>query len=167
MKLITLGQVHQDFEESLQGILRRSKRNSPLTLEAAQGELGDFLSSWDGRGDFLCGVVAFLPDTLSTRLLLSVSADSAITRWCKEQVPHAEWGCCVSNAVAVEYAPDSHCLVTQLHEALHLFGVDDCYDAASLDPRNTCSLATCLMRYGVQSKEVCNDVYAQLCAIDG
>jgi hypothetical protein len=167
MKLITFGRVHAEFEESLRAVLHHANSSERLWLEASEGALRKFLASWHGQGHFLCDLLEFVPDITSTRLLLSVRVSSAIGSWCRQQLPHAEWGCCISETVAVEYAPDGYRLVTQLHEALHLLGVDECYDPASLGPKDTCSLATCLMRYGVQSTEVCRNVYAQLRAFDG
>ncbi|MCS5594093.1 MAG: hypothetical protein NZ730_06080 [Porticoccaceae bacterium] len=44
---------------------------------------------------------------------------------------YAEWGCSwQSHKVSVDYAPVEWRLVNQLHETLHLLGVDDCYNNA-------------------------------------
>ncbi len=162
MKIVTFGKIHSDFEKSLREILQRANCHEPVWLEPVDCDLEKFLSDWTGQGDLLYEVTKFVPDTTSTRLLLTVPWTSAVGFSCRREEPTAEWGCCISEAIAVEYAPPGYRLATQLHEALHLFGIDECYDPASLKPVSTCSLASCLMRYGAQSTEVCPYVNLQL-----
>jgi hypothetical protein len=167
MKLITYGQVHPKFRDSLRAILKQANSREHLWLEEADGKLGQFLASWNGQGHLFDLLIEFVPDTTSTRLLLSVPAGSPIGSWCKLNLLHAQWGCCFSETLAVEYAPECNQLATQLHEALHLLGADECYDLVTHAPKDTCSLTTCLMHYEPQSTLVCSNVLSQLRLRDG
>jgi len=154
--------VHEELESRLKFLLKQAGADVDVTFGQPGIELENYLRSWDGQGDLLGQLTEYIPDTSATRLLLCVPQDHPFMRWCKTKANHADWGCCISEFIAVEYAPSKNRLVTQLHESLHLFGVDECYDEYSLQPKNTCDLTECLMRYGSHSPAACTSVLQQL-----
>lgn len=162
IKIITYGPIHPEFEESLRAILKRSKTSVMVEVEPASERQRQLLDEWE-EGDPTHVLGDHFTDTTYIRFLISVPKGHSIAMWCRAQAAQACWGC--SNAfISVEYAPKQHCLTTQLHEAMHSLGVDDCYDenVASFDPKDNCSCDDCLMRYGSPSTNVCDVVLSQL-----
>jgi hypothetical protein len=160
MKLVTLGQVESEYEDHLRRILRAGTWN--IQFVRPRPELHSLVASWDETTDLLEKLLNLYPDISDTRFLLFSPDSLRFRAWCQNKARHAQWGCCLGGVVAVEYANLSVRLVTQLHETLHAFGVDECYDETSFLPRTSCNVATCFMRYGIDSTEVCNNVLDQL-----
>ena len=79
-----------------------------------------------------------------------------------EEVGHAKRGLAFPGYIAVSYAPPDHQLSTQLHKALHLFDVDDCYDPDTRAAKPNCTNPKCLMLYGKPTTVVCDNVLEQL-----
>lgn len=133
-----------------------------LEISPASHELKDLLINWNGKDDLLWVFACHVGDTTHTRLFISSPNQKKYKNYCKYQVGHAEWGCCLGGTVALDYSPAKYRLTNQLHEALHLFGVDDCYDQSTQKPLDSCKEPDCLMRYGVQSTKICSSVLSQL-----
>jgi hypothetical protein len=75
-----------------------------------------------------------------------------------------KWGVnWAKDKISFDYAPEDSRLMNQLHETLHLFGVDDCYeDRAGHPAKVTCSNSLCFMRYGNNTSQVCAHVRRQI-----
>jgi hypothetical protein len=100
-------------------------------------------------------------DTKYNKVFIATQGDTSFKKWCIAQCGHAYWGCS-TEIVAVDYSPDDRKRVVQLHECLHLLGVDDCYDEARKSPKPTCTNNKCVMRYEPSSTEACVEVLKQL-----
>lgn len=165
MKIITYqteaGSISPDWNFSLNEILASAGIKS-VQIEPASNGLREALDHWNGLEDLLHILNDHEPDTTNIRLFISASNDSKYREYCLRQLGHAAWGCCLSETIAIEYAPANARLTTQLHETLHLFGVGECYDERTQTPLASCQHQNCIMRYGVVSTQVCSNVIAQL-----
>jgi hypothetical protein len=168
MKIITYDQeqnkITEGFYSAIREILKISAPDYVLSIEKAGDEFNAALSAWDGKACLLSLIMDFYPDTTSTRFLLSTPSGSKFEKYCIREAGHAAWGCCLSNAVAINYAPKKNSLVTQVHEFLHLLGVEECYEGAirGHPPKSSCNNERCVMRYGSSSTEVCSSVIKQI-----
>lgn len=160
MQLYTMGAIAPHFEKELRAILAAAGIIPILTIAPLPAILEAALDEWDGNDltSFICERHGARADE---RFLVSARGDWRFKSWCKSEAPHAEWGCSGS-LIAVDYAPPAFRLRNQLHEALHLFEVHDCYGEADLRPLPSCDLEGCLMRYGSPSTQVCESVLKQL-----
>ena len=96
------------------------------------------------------------------RVLIATDNNSSFAKWCKSQNPKAFWGCNLE-FISIDYAPRENRLFSQLHESLHLFGVDDCYEATTeCRPKKNCDNSDCVMRYGATSEKICKRVGSEL-----
>jgi len=165
MRIITYqtegGEIDSSYGEILQRILDSSDAEIELKFESAGHKLEDLFNSWDGKSNLIYELIDLFPDSTNIRILISTTSTSKFANYCKSELGHAAWGCCLGGFVAVEYSPDAR-LTTQLHESLHLFGVEECYDESTLKPLESCTNDRCLMRYGVRSNSVCSSVCSQL-----
>ncbi|WP_296697980.1 hypothetical protein [Thiocapsa sp. UBA6158] len=162
MNIIAYGNPHPEFQDHLNSLLNQAGRASEVCVEEMDPEFTALLCAWDGASDLMDHLFPLLHDTSNTRLLLSVPDQQKYKAYCKKLTGIAEWGCCLSETIAIEFAPASRRLLVQLHETLHLFGIDDCYQPASQFPKESCDLPTCLMRYETPSSHVCKNVLRQL-----
>lgn len=163
MKIQTYGPVSGLFEPQLSKWLLKAEATIPLKVCSAGPSLQAMLDAWDGQADLLRLVACQFGDTTATRLLISASDNHSFKAWCENLLGHARWGCCLSETIAIEYAPRGYALSTQLHEGLHLFGVDECYNEANpSQAKPACDNERCLMRYGSSHLEVCSSVLEQL-----
>jgi len=97
------------------------------------------------------------------RLFISAASVDKYKNYCLAQAAHAMWGCCINETIAIDYSEPKSRLVNQLHETLHLLGVDDCYDPEdNCDPKSSCNDSKCVMRYGSSSAGVCSSVIEQI-----
>ncbi len=80
-------------------------------------------------------------------LMIYCRADSNVARAAKRESQGAFWGLCSEPpfplVVAVYKRGNKYIL---WHEALHLFGVEDCHEG-SKNPSPTCELPRCIMQY--------------------
>lgn len=160
--LYTYGEVHPEFKERLNEFVRSADPESVLEVEPVPLCLAETIVNWDGQSDPIDAILRVVSDTSQIRLLCAVDSDSILARWSIANLPHAVWGCVHAGLLAVEYAPAPSALVTQLHEALHCLGVNDCYDEATLMPKESCLDEECLMRYGATGLTACERVTLQL-----
>jgi len=86
-------------------------------------------------------------------LLVYCKPDSRIAQAAQKECNLACWGltnnCYMVSAV---YEPNNKYILW--HEALHLFGVDDCYDYNRPNRGTNCELNNCLMQYAPQKDSV-------------
>jgi len=76
------------------------------------------------------------------RLLVYCHKDSQVSKGALREKPSALWGATCSPLAAV-YEPNNKFAIW--HEALHLLGLDECYDENTL--RRKCKCKTCVMQY--------------------
>ncbi|MBL6736478.1 MAG: hypothetical protein ISP76_05225 [Burkholderiales bacterium] len=146
----------------------------PIEFEAADSTEANFLDGWlEGRHDEDPLLYLFESslgpngEDLATRYVIDIDGVSSdLKNKFKEyaNLPHAEWGFCHSSFLVVNYAPHSSSILNLVHESLHLFGVGDCYDELSLQPKSNCNNSNCVMRYGQKpvSLEICDSVREQV-----
>jgi len=165
MKILTYetrkNSILPDWAEGVKSILRAAGLTD-FEVVSVSDDLRCALSSWNGKYDLLTLITKYVPDTINTRLFISAQNEHKYNDYCLAQAAHAELGCCLSHTVAIEYAPEIYRLTAQVHETLHLFGVEECYNEKTLLPKDSCKNSKCLMRYGVHSTVVCKDVLRQL-----
>lgn len=151
--------ISKSYATSLKSILKTAVPNISINIQPADSNLSSILNNWNGHDDLLTD---YFESTTDTRILLCTTKNSKYYNWCIQQLMHAKWGCSISEFLAIEYAPEPNKLTTQLHESLHLFGVDDCYKENNQSPKTSCLNESCFMRYGNNSKTVCDSVLTQL-----
>jgi len=166
MKIITYESVKSSispaWESTLRDVLARADFRGDLLIEGASEELINILDRWDGVESIEGAFYEYIDGTPGVGLFIP-RAGQQLKAYCHKSLPIAKYGCCLAGSViAVEYAPQSHVLSTQLHESLHLFGVGECYDPVTLKRIPACDNEKCVMGYGVNSTEVCNHVLRQL-----
>ena len=76
-------------------------------------------------------------------LLIFCHSSSHLAKMCEVENPLAQWGANYHNVSFVYHKT----LVNSLHEALHFFGCEDCYDSRCATLA-TCDYPRCIMRYG-------------------
>ena len=170
MKIITYetedDAISPDWEGNLRRILGQAGMRD-LEVTRAPDELRDLLTNWNGTDDLVMLFAEYQKlDTRHTRLFISSPNQEKYKVFCESIVEHAKWGCCFSEVVAVDYSRVEDRLTTQLHETLHLFGVDDCYHPESTRALDSCDDDECLMRYGENSTTICSSVLSQLAKSD-
>lgn len=156
------GRISEDYRNALSQVLSASGSDHTVEFREADEELAGKLEGWKETESLLSLFAEYAEDTTNTRLLIAAPNQGKFKNHCLSEASHAQWGCCLSETIAVEYSPDENALETQLHESLHLFGVDECYEESTLQPKPSCLNTRCVMRYGVQSTEVCQSVQQQL-----
>ena len=158
-----------DSEELLCDFLKSSGH---LTLPLFKKLPDDLLASvnWPNDsptlsdvGELLEKVIEFLKSRADCFLLGVFEEGSKMDEYTTFVNPDFKWGVSwVSLKISIDHAPSEARLINQVHETLHLFGVDDCYDEKSKDPKDTCNNKLCLMRYGNNEREICDSVRQQL-----
>jgi len=92
-----------------------------------------------------------ITENFSAKLLVYCSSDSQIAQTAKSEAtcmkkPPPEWGAtCWSFSAAYPPKDQLKRKFTIWHEALHLLGLDECYDENTL--RRKCKCKTCVMQY--------------------
>jgi hypothetical protein len=168
MKVITYEQeksiISERFYSEINQILKMALPNYVLSFIKADENFKQSLEAWDGKSCLISLTMNHYRDTTAIRFLFSASESSKFKKYCIAEAGHAAWGCCLSKTIAVSYAPKQNELVTQVHESLHLFGVEECYEEyiQGFPPKNSCNNEQCVMRYGSNSIEVCESVLEQL-----
>jgi hypothetical protein len=166
MKIFTFesgdGRLASGLNSHLSRLLAKATPPISISVERADSGLAAVLMSWNGIDNLELRLVDHFQDTSNIRVLVSASDCERFRSYCLTKASQAKWGCCLIGLVAVEYAPAPAQLATQLHESLHLFKVDECYDEHSLEPKPECTNRKCLMRYGIISTEVCSSVIKQI-----
>lgn len=153
--------IHHHFVQVLLGLLPEPLR-SHCNFPKLPPQFATALDSIDPETDIYDLLFQYLgEDSSNYRVLVATLPDSALAKWCMRQASHAKWGCSIL-VLSVDYSPNSNKLGVQLHEALHLFGVDDCYSVETFQPKETCDDPACIMRYTVPSLKICNGVKKQL-----
>lgn len=132
-------------------------------------ELAVAFNQWDGKTDINSLVYHYVDDhnlDYIPLVLVTSNEGSKYHAYSKQEVGVADWGCWLAGPISVAYSTPSASLATQLHETLHLFNVDDCYDKDNQClPKAQCADENCVMRYGKVSNQVCSSVLAQLRAL--
>jgi hypothetical protein len=138
------------------------RQYTPCELIEAPQQLKEVLDSWDGMED-LVSIVANAINFEDCRILITTNSNSYFQEWCIAQYCGALWGCS-NEYISVDYAPEHGRLANQLHECLHFLGVKDCYVESDPEhpPKASCTNPTCVMRFGVNSTEVCKSVIDQV-----
>lgn len=159
---VTGGLIDARFEEELFRILEKAGQSKKVTIAKADDELVTLLNEWNGSDPLVYKVTGQFNDSSKIRFLISEGGAEKFKSYCLKEAPHAEWGCCLSELIAIEYAPTKNKLITQLHETLHLLGVNDCYDPTSKEGKPECNEADCIMRYGKNSITICSNALSQI-----
>ena len=160
---------NSDFEELLSGFLTSSGH---LTLPFFKKLPDDLLASinWptesptiEDAGELLQKVKDFLASRADCFFLGVFEQGAIMSEYTTFINPDFKWGVSwPSDKISIDHAPSEARLINQVHETLHLFDVDDCYDEESKDPKDTCNNKLCLMRYGNNEREICDSVRQQL-----
>ena len=161
-----------DYQSAITGLISESCPNLAVDFQPVGLALGEFLEGWlawqhdeDPYWYFLDSILG-LPETWPEKRLL-VDASNA-TGALKDKIKSlggnsaANWGF-YRDIIAWNYAPLEWRVRNLVHESLHCFGVDDCYDE-DLKPKSSCDNAKCVMRYGQNAVciEICSSVKDQL-----
>ena len=94
--------------------------------------------------------------------MISSTVNTKYGKYCIDQISHAEYGCS-EGIISIDFSPEYMRLANQLHESLHFFNVDDCYESEyPHNPKYTCDNKSRVMRYGVDSLKVCGHVLSKL-----
>lgn len=78
-------------------------------------------------------------------LLIYCKDDGCLAKAAIQENRQALWGYAYPSELSAIYRRGNKYIIW--HEALHLFGADDCYDAQSPNNGTTCELSNCLMQY--------------------
>lgn len=155
------GRISEEYKNALIQILAISKYNNALEFKEVDQGLAKQIDAWVEAG-ILLDEFAINFDTASTRLIIANANNIKLKEYCLSKAGNAQWGCCISESIAIEYAPQNKSMEVQIHESLHLFGVDECYEKNSLKPKSVCNNKKCVMRYDVPSLAVCHSVKRQI-----
>ena len=155
--------VHPEWEWRLRKILEQGGYDGVLEINAADSWVSQCLNDYDGNLDLQFHILSAAMDKAqSQHRLFYPGLNPDFRHFFKKYVPHAKYGMAFPEHIAVEYAPPDHQLSTQLHETLHLFDVDDCYDPDTRAAKPNCTNPKCLMLYGISTTVVCDNVLEQL-----
>ena len=155
--------VHPEWEWRLRKILEQGGYDGVLEINAADSWVSQCLNDYDGNLDLQFHILSAAMDKAqSQHRLFYPGLNPDFRHFFKKYVPHAKYGMAFQGYIAVEYAPPDHQLSTQLHETLHLFDVDDCYDPDTRAAKPNCTNPKCLMLYGISTTVVCDNVLEQL-----
>lgn len=166
MKIFTYevrkGLITDNLANNIQTVFKKAGINYNIETEPVDNNLKIKLDKWNDSTDLYSLLLIELSNKdANFRVLIATDKNSQFYKWCKSKCPQAEWGC--SNKLyAIDYAPMKMRESSQLHECLHLFQVDDCYDEKTLKPKSNCKNENCVMRYGNDKLDVCSNVLAQL-----
>ena len=167
MKIITYetenGQVLQETKAALIQIFTDTKHDQTLDFVEPDEGLKRKLATWNGSESILVLFAEHMVDASETRMLISATDSEVFKEHCLLEAGNVKWGCCLGGEViAVEYAPYLFRKYVQLHEALHLFGADECYNEETTITKPSCDTDSCVMRYEPKSIKVCSVVKKQL-----
>lgn len=152
-----------EWSRNIRRILSNTDFDKVDILPAGK-DIVSIFDGWNGVNDINSLYQNFFLNrglTSIPRLLVTSTNQIKYKKYCEKLVGHAEWGCYLGGAISFDYSPCDMKLTNQIHETLHLFGVADCY-GANLLPNTSCNRKSCLMRYGVNSKILCNHAVSQL-----
>jgi len=165
-----------DYQSALTGLISESCPNLVVDFQPVDLALGDFLEGWlTGQHDedpfYHFENIAYGTSNAppQSRLLTDIGE---VTLTMKDKLKnyaklsHAGWGFCSNDFLAFNYAPPEFRIRNLVHESLHLFSVNDCYDK-DLKSKSSCDNPKCIMRYGQSavSIEICSSVKNQLKSI--
>ncbi len=85
-------------------------------------------------------------------LLLCSQQNGDIAKAAQHESPLACWGYYLNESIATVYRPDNKYIIW--HEALHLWGADDCYSYDNPHGPTTCELKNCIMQYAPKQQNV-------------
>lgn len=154
---------HPLWECHLREILEMTGCELFLDITDVSSWVGDIIDSWDGVSCIQTLLYEKSSDIGQHDLkFFFPEAEIKLKNYFVCNIPHARWGAAYPQFLAAEYAPSERRLSTQLHETLHLFGVDDCYCSITHQSKSSCKDQDCLMRYGISSTLVCDDVLEQI-----
>ena len=155
--------VHPEWEWRLRKILEQGGYDGVLEINAADSWVSQCLNEYDGNS-CLQGHIndARMSKAQSQHRLFYPGLNPDFRHFFKKHLLHAKYGMAFPGFFAVEYAPPGDQLSTQLHETLHLFEVDECYDPDTKAAKPSCTNPECLMLYGKPTTVVCDNVLEQL-----
>jgi hypothetical protein len=160
------GHIETKLEQVLQNCMIFAGVTINLKIKSVPKMLGETIQKWTKDQDLVKLVSDNLKDDyFRDRVLIATDKESLLSQFCREKLPHAEWGYSYQGYVSIDYAPQKFRLFSQLHECLHFFGVDDCYEAGTgHEPKAkaNCDTADCVMRYGSKSVKICRRVVSEL-----
>jgi len=158
------GLIQSTLLEALKKVFSKIDSEIILEVEPAKTKIYKTLFEWDGTKDLNSVVVEVLGNKFSnSRILIGANDGSKYKNWCLEQCSCAKWGCS-AGIISIDYSPNNARLSNQLHECLHFFDVDDCYEIKNGNavPKPSCTDENCVMRYGIVTNTVCDNVLHQL-----
>lgn len=167
MKIITYetepSLLRHELASDLERILHLANCDTQICIEPASEAIVDSLESWDGSPDSTARIFEMHGLEGEARVLVATTEYSRLFAIGKTALPHAHWGASFDSFISLDYAPDDARRFTQVHESLHFFGVNDCYnESPGFPPKSTCDNERCVMRYGNVSVDVCSEVLRQL-----
>jgi len=166
MKIFTYetrkGLITDNLAYNIQKVFKKAGISYDINVESVNNRLKNKLDQWDVsiNLDWLL-LTELSNENANFRVIIATDTDSTFYKWCKSQCLHAKWGC-ANKLYAIDYAPVKKRESSQLHECLHLFDVDDCYDEKTLNPKPKCNNEDCVMRYGNDKLDICSNVTAQI-----
>ncbi len=85
-------------------------------------------------------------------LVVCCRRDSSLAQAARAERPMARWGYSTPPVISAVYKPGNKYILW--HEALHLWGADDCYLLANPNAGPQCSLPRCIMQYAPTKETV-------------
>lgn len=148
--------------QALMQLLRRSPVNVSAEIEkpssVLSNEIEKLLRKPFGSADepfdtvYLHFIRKLIRRHHKKRLLIYCNTKSHIAKAAIKQTDRlAKWGLCANDIGALYEHENKHIL---WHEALHLFGADDCYDSNNPFAGTTCELDKCIMQYAPREGRV-------------
>lgn len=95
-------------------------------------------------GDIYVFASTLFEDYYPFRIVLICDYDHCLASAARSKNPLACWGATIGQCLALVYGRVDKCVIW--HEAFHLLGAKDCYEAEAPD-RGICELDNCIMRY--------------------
>jgi hypothetical protein len=158
------GHIETKLEQALQNCMIFAGVTINFEIKTVPGKLDEAIRKWTKDQDLVNLVLQHLDDELLIhRVMIATDRKSLLAQFCRDKLPHAKWGFSYGY-VSIDYAPREFSLFSQLHECLHFFGVEDCYDetTSTCRPQPNCDNPDCVMRYGIRSEEICSKVVSEL-----
>lgn len=167
MKIFTYetesGLIRNELHADLARILRDAGRKDSIFLEPACDDLIASLGVWDGSIFSTVEIFESYGLNGAARILVATPRGSRFHAIGLNECAHADWGTSFEAFISLDYSPDDARRYNQLHECLHFFGVDDCYEEKNqYPPKSSCDSEACVMRFGNCSVGVCSQVLLQL-----
>jgi len=156
------GLLHSSYKTKLLSILGALPPKQNIEILPFNNNLKQALENSIMLYDFQEYIYSLYDDSSSVRFLICATKNDKYQEWVASEESEA-WGRCWDDFIAIEFAPKNNRLAVQLHESLHFFYVDDCYDETNnRKVKKSCRNEECLMHFHPDSCVPCEEVFDQL-----